>query len=119
MLILLIVLVIVGLMYTLRSNDGKTIVEQRRDMVGKAQDVLLQSRLARIREALNLYFTDHGEYPDHLDLLVPDYIRNRLEINDPWDKPFRLERDETLTNIIHSAGPDGSWDTKDDIWRQI
>lgn len=116
---MLIVVVIIGMIYTLRNNDGETIVEQKRNLTYEASIVLLQTRVVRIREALNTYFIDHGEYPELLDLLIPDYIRYRQEIMDPWNMPFRLDRDETLTMVLHSAGPDSQWKTKDDIWRKI
>ncbi|MBN1197524.1 MAG: hypothetical protein JXA62_08975 [Candidatus Aminicenantes bacterium] len=116
---LLVVVVIIGMIYTLRNNDGETIVEQKRNLTNEAKIMLLQTRLVRIREALNTYFVDHGEYPELLDLLIPDYIRHRQEIMDPWNMPFRLDRDDTLTMVLHSAGPDCQWKTKDDIWRKI
>ncbi|MDY0296488.1 MAG: hypothetical protein RB296_04135 [Acidobacteriota bacterium] len=116
---LLIVVLIAGLMYTLRDKDGETIVEQKVNRTHEANIMLLNTTFVRIREALNTYFIDHGEYPEILELLVPDYIRNPREIHDPWNMPLRLERDETLTTVIRSAGPDNQWHTGDDIRREI
>jgi len=115
----LIVVVIIGVIYTVRNSDGETIVDQKRHAVNEARGMLMQTKVVRIREALNTYFMDNGAYPEMLDLLVPDYIRTKQEITDPWGMAIRIERDDTLTTVIHSAGPDTQWDTDDDIWREI
>lgn len=119
LLMFLIVVVIIGVIYTVRNSDGETIVDQKRHAVNEARGMLMQTKVVRIREALNTYFMDNGAYPEMLDLLVPDYIRTKQEITDPWGMAIRIERDDTLTTVIHSAGPDTQWDTDDDIWREI
>ncbi len=116
---MLLVAVVLGSLYFLKNSDGKNIVEQKRDFVNEAKVTLLQTRIVRLREALNAYFTDHGEYPELMDLLVPDYLQNQQELQDPWGMPMRLERDESLNTIVLSAGPDGAWDTDDDISRSF
>jgi len=115
----LIVVVIIGVIHTVRNNQGETILDQKRNVVGETLDMLLQTKIVRIREALNTYFMDHGAFPEYMDLLVPDYIRTQQEISDPWNMPLKLEQDESMSTAIHSAGPDGQWETSDDIWRKI
>lgn len=119
LLVVLIAVLIIGVLYTIRNSEGETIVDQKRNAVGEARDMLLQTKIVRIREALNTYFMDHGAFPDYMDLLIPNYIRTQQEINDPWNMPMKLEQDETMSTVIHSAGPDCQWETSDDIWRKI
>ena len=119
LLVALIVVVIIGVVHTVRNNEGETVVEQKKNAVAEARDMLLQTKIVRIREALNTYFMDHGAFPDYLDLLVPDYIRTQQELSDPWNMPMKIERDEAMSTVIHSAGPDNQWETSDDIWRKI
>ena len=80
---------------------------------------------ASIETALNQYETDHGHYPQlgfNLDDLAVGHDGTPLERpyftgppRDGWGHPFRY----TLLNgkpKVYSAGPDGIYDTKDDIY---
>ena len=80
---------------------------------------------ASIETALNRYETDHGHYPPpgfNLDQLAISPDGTALERpyfsgppRDAWEHPFRY----LLLNgkpKIFSAGPDGIFDTKDDIY---
>src|SRR5690349_2377713 len=80
---------------------------------------------ASIETALDRYETDHGQYPRlgfNLDELAINPDGTSLESpyfsgppRDGWGHPFQY----TLLNgkaTIYSAGPDGIFDTKDDIY---
>lgn len=47
---------------------------------------VLHGTMKRVADALTRYKGNHGEYPRHLSLLVPDYLDQTPET--PWKHPF-------------------------------
>ena len=75
--------------------------------------------IKNVETALNMYNMKKGRYPDSLDdltketddeeaLLQGDYI-------DPWGNEIRYEKRYRRRPMLTSAGPDGEFDTDDDI----
>ena len=78
--------------------------------------------IQNVGTALNMYNMKKGGYPDSLEeltketdeaeaLLRGDYI-------DPWGNALRYEKRGKRRPFIGSAGPDGKFDTDDDITNQ-
>jgi len=76
--------------------------------------------LERISTSVREYYKDTGtmpEFRDYIalsDILAPKYIDPLIRL-DSWRKPLRATTLESNTILVVSAGPDGSFDTKDDI----
>jgi len=71
----------------------------------------------RIDRALQNYYNRHRAYltPDSdIDLLVEEGLLKKSDLRDRWNNPYRI-RWRRANCWLHSAGPDGRWDTKDDI----
>ena len=74
--------------------------------------------------AIQMYYIDTGIYPSTeqgLDTLLPptptsksSYLNSITDSIDPWGKRYRYRLLDNLPQI-DSAGPDGQFDTTDDI----
>jgi hypothetical protein len=80
--------------------------------------------LDALTEAVEKYRGDKGSLPvfkDYIglsDLLSPRYLTPLIRL-DAWRRPFEAELRGSNTIVIRSAGPDGKFDTADDIVRTI
>ncbi len=79
----------------------------------------INTKIKTIKTAMDSYFIDHNEYPEMLEMLVPDYLRTDDALVDPWGTPFEIETDEEMNLILVSAGKDKTFETTDDIKRRI
>jgi len=71
----------------------------------------------RIDRALKRYYEAHRTYlQNNLDLtiLVDEGLLKKRDLRDSWNRPYRV-RWVNATCGLDSAGPDGKWDTSDDI----
>ncbi len=71
----------------------------------------------RIDRALREYERAHGRYlrPDEdISTLVAEGLLKKSDLRDRWNNPYRV-RWSRANCWLESAGPDGKWDTKDDI----
>lgn len=65
---------------------------------------------------LHLESTAYNEQTGAWPTTIDDYdSREVLRPLDPWSTPYRFEGDGTQRPKISSAGPDGAFDTEDDI----
>lgn len=125
--LLLIVLLAAGiilLVYTGKSRDskeakGETYPEKLMHTLDKAETMDLEQRINTINAALNSYYAQHNEYPEMLDLLIPDYAPTQDALNDPWGNRFKIETDEEMNLNLISSGKDRTFGTADDIKRRI
>jgi uncharacterized membrane protein YvbJ len=77
--------------------------------------------LGKVQSALELFYTHYKCYPEELNRLIDEgYIRDNSD-KDPWGRELWYE---TLHDngsrrpnnyYLGSAGPDGKWDTVDDV----
>jgi len=84
-----------------------------------AQQTFLESKVKEVKAALDAYYVEYGEYPEMLDMLIPDYAPDTNLIIDPWGTQFKLETDEGMNLFLVSAGDDRVFGNKDDIKRRI
>ena len=85
----------------------------------------VESTVNKLREAVYFYETFVGRLPtteEGLDALLSGQgtrfgpILSQL-VADPWGRIYRYERTTPTTFVIASAGPDGRFDTIDDLRR--
>jgi len=80
--------------------------------------------LDTIAEAIEKYRSENGRLPvfkDYValsDLLSPKYMTPLIRL-DGWRRPFESELRDPNTIVIRSAGPDGKYNTTDDIVKTI
>jgi len=71
----------------------------------------------KIDRALQGYYGRYRRYlgPDEdISVLVDEGLLNRSDLRDRWGNPYKVRWNRNRC-WLHSAGPDGRWDTKDDI----
>lgn len=93
-----------------------------RNVIGaldKIDGTNLETKINHLRAALDSYYADKGEYPDMLDVLVPDYVRTEVQLLDPWGSRFTIETDEEMNLVLVSPGKDHTPGNSDDIKRRI
>lgn len=86
---------------------------------GSSGESIMDSKIRAIKTALDMYYTDNNEYPEMLEDLVPDYVKTKAELVDPWGTPFELESDDEMNLVLISAGEDKTFDNADDVKRRI
>ena len=87
--------------------------------MGKVMGADLETSIRAISSAIDLYYSDHGEYPGVLDILVPQYLKSEEYLLDPWRNKYKIERDEDMNVFLTSPGRDLIWESEDDIKRRL
>ena len=72
-----------------------------------ARDFQASQDIQQLRRECDQYQALHGKLPDDFEAIG----RNKL---DPWGNAYALYTDEGFADIV-SAGPDGEFDTGDDV----
>ena len=120
LIVILIALLIVLLLFTSKECGKKDTYVQRVVLaLNRAEQLALDSRINAIKQALEAYFADNGQYPGTLDLLVPTYLRIEDHVRDPWGQPFKIETGAEMEVTLISAGKDGIFGNNDDIKRRV
>lgn len=79
--------------------------------------------LIQVRTAIRMYEVDTGHLPSELRFLVErpadehwagPYLKD-FDFNDPWGNSLRYTRSSSNSFEVLSAGPDGRFETEDDI----
>lgn len=119
------VLLVLAILVILGSLVGFAFTRVQRDSYSKSAQVQINT----FKTAMQIYFRDHGAYPQNLEDLrnAPGgandqwkgpYLDEDVPL-DPWSRPYqyRLVDDGygEQTYEIYSMGPDGQPDTEDDI----
>jgi len=86
---------------------------------GSTGESILDTKIRAIKTALDMYYTDNNEYPEMLEDLVPEYMKTKTALLDPWGTPFELESNDEMNLEIISAGKDKTFDNADDVKRRI
>jgi hypothetical protein len=80
----------------------------------KAQFIAAQEQLAQFQEALRAFKQVHGRFPSLEEGLAACIQPGEPLRVDPWGHAYRYRLVEGQP-VVDSAGPDGVFDTKDDI----
>jgi hypothetical protein len=80
-----------------------------------SQEIVTISQIQVIEEACAVYKDAHQQYPTSLDVLVQGKYFDDEIANDHWGNQIRLEFNGDTPPVITSAGPDGIFDTEDDL----
>jgi hypothetical protein len=109
---------VIGLLLTVGKNRQENPVSQGAAAMEIAKTAAVELDMDHITAAISAYFGDHGEYPDSLDALLPNYLPSADSIIDSWGTPFHLEKSQPQDPVLLSAGPDRTFATADDIKRR-
>lgn len=113
--IIILIVLSLGLLFCgKKDSKEKSYPEHLKSALDKAGDVSISYQIQTIKDALNSYYIDNGDYPENLDDLVPSYLKVETELIDPWDTKFKIEN-----NKIISAGKDKRFGTPDDTTWEI
>ena len=119
--------------FRLQKVDDKWVVKDVRigngqwEKIGDLASALAQVKTAetrlmldRIAAAVHEYYKETGNLPEFRDyvalsdLLAPKYLDPLIRL-DSWRQPLRATATDQNSILVVSAGPDGRFDTKDDI----
>jgi hypothetical protein len=114
-----IVVFILSCKNSVSSEKEKTYPHQLSDALDKADMLSLDLKVNDIKAALNLYYTEKGQYPESLDILVPEYLKMESQLEDTWGSKFKLDTTEEMNMVLVSPGKDKIFGTADDIKRRL
>ena len=81
----------------------------------RAREIMVNAQIHGIHVGSDAYYGDHQSYPTSFaELEDGSYITNELTI-DPWDNQLQFEGGGKTKPVITSAGPDGEFNTDDDV----
>ena len=105
------IMIVVVIMALVATGVGIAVVPQ----LQKAKKKQAESGVETVRTAVQLYIATNNAECATMDQLIEDKaIDKNKATTDPWDHPYKIECDGTDIIVI-SAGPDGEFDTEDDI----
>ncbi len=105
------IMIVVVIMALVATGVGIAVVPQ----LQKAKNKQAESGVETVRTAVQLYIaTNNAECATMEQLIEDKAIDKNKATTDPWDRPYKIECDGTDIIVI-SAGPDGEFDTDDDI----
>jgi len=99
--------------YTLTVNTYDTRVQEAMEAWAKE----MGRDAEKIDRALRQYERSHGRYlrsDEDIATLVAEGLLKKSDLRDRWNNAYRV-RWNRANCWLESAGPDGKWDTKDDI----
>jgi len=117
--ILIAAVIVIAINTGVCNKKGSTPVDQMEHAMVQTKGADLEASIRAIANAIDLYYSDFGEYPGVLDILVPQYLKTEEELLDPWRNKFKIERDDEMNVYLTSPGRDLIWESEDDIKRRI
>ncbi len=105
------IMIVVVIMALVATGVGIAVLPQ----LQKAKIRQTESAVATVRSAVALYIATNNSDCPTMDQLIEDKaIDKSTATKDPWDHDFLIECDGTEISV-KSAGPDGEFETEDDI----
>jgi general secretion pathway protein G len=105
------IMIVVVIMALVATGVGIAVLPQ----LEKAKIRQAEAAVATVRGAVEIYRgTNNAECATMSELLEDKTISKSTATTDPWDHDFQIECDGTEI-MVRSAGPDGEFDTADDI----
>lgn len=118
MFVLLALLIIVAI-YSGFFNKSESVSRQVTHFNQKTINMLFESDIKQITEAINSFFSDRGRSPELLAELIPDYLKTKNDFLDPWGTPYKIDFQDENNMTIISAGNDRTFETSDDLKRRL
>ena len=124
MVVILLALLVIVIVITVKDKVGdndetKSYHQKMLKVIDEVDLTNLETKMKGIKVALDAYYMDYNEYPEILDMLVPDYARTEEVITDPWGTFFKMTTDDQMNLILISAGKDQIFGNQDDIKRRF
>lgn len=80
-----------------------------------AREQMTRNKIQQVHTRSTAYQVDNGRYPKSFDELTKGEYISSDETKDSWDNPMQFEGGDDIRPEITSAGPDGVFDTEDDV----
>lgn len=105
------IMIVVVIMALVATGVSIAVIPQ----LNKARIKQAVTAVETVRTAVQLYVATNNAKCATMDQLIEDKAIDKSKATtDPWDNEYRIECDGTEITVI-SAGPDGEFDTDDDI----
>ena len=105
------IMIVVVIMALIATGVGIAVIPQ----LQRAKIQETETGVETVRSAVTLYIaTNNAECATIDQLIEGKQLDKNKATKDAWDREFRIECDGTEVNVT-SSGPDGQFDTEDDI----
>jgi general secretion pathway protein G len=105
------IMIVVVIMALVATGVGIAVVPQ----LQKAKIKQADSGVQTVRTAVQLYIATNNAECATMEQLIEDKAIDKAKAtNDPWDHAYKIECEGTEITVT-SAGPDGEFETEDDI----
>jgi general secretion pathway protein G len=105
------IMIVVVIMALVATGVGVAVIPS----LEKAKIRSAETAVNTVRSAVQLYMATNNAECATMDQLLEDKaIDKATATKDPWDHDFKIECDGTEIDVA-SAGPDGEFETEDDI----
>ena len=107
--------VVVYFVYFAKTAGDKGVLQAEIDQMAKAKVTLTQANMAGLAREIVSYAAGAEGLPEDLKPLQRSRPGFGLGLQDGWGRAIRYERLSDTAFRLRSAGPDGAFDTADDI----
>jgi hypothetical protein len=113
--IVLLAVVVIYFIYFAKSGNDKGVLQTEVDQYVKAKIQLTQVNLESLAREILLYAAGDQGLPEDLKQLLRARPSLGMGLRDAWGQEIKYERLSDSSFRLRSAGPDGVFDTADDI----
>jgi hypothetical protein len=114
LIVVLLAAVVVYFIYFAKSGNDKGMLQTEIDQLAKARITLTKANMETVAREITAYAADQG-LPEDLKQIQRARPSLGMGLLDAWGHAIRYERLSDSSFRLRSAGPDGVFDTADDI----
>jgi hypothetical protein len=115
LLAVLLAVVVVYFIYFAKSGNDKGILQTEIDQLAKAKITLTQANMETVAREIISYAAGDQGLPEDLKPVQRSRPSLGMGLLDAWGRAIKYERLSDSAFRLRSAGPDGVFDTADDI----
>ncbi|HYA49046.1 MAG TPA: hypothetical protein VEG35_05035 [Burkholderiales bacterium] len=115
LIVVLLAVVVVYFLYFAKSGNDKGLLQTEIEQLAKAKVTLTQANMAAVAREIIAYAAGGEGLPEDLKQVQRSRPSLGMGLLDAWSRAIRYERLSDTTFRLRSAGPDGVFDTADDI----
>lgn len=113
--VVLLAVVVVYFVYFAKSGNDKGVLQTEIEQYAKAKATLTQANMASVAREVISYAAGGEGLPEDLKQVQRSRPSLGMGLLDGWGRAVRYERLSDSAFRLRSAGPDGVFDTADDI----
>ena len=115
LIVVLLAAVVVYFLYFAKTGGEKGVLQTEIDQLAKTRIALTEANMAGVAREITAYAAGAEGLPEDLKPIERNRPGFALGLQDGWGRAIRYERLSDSAFRLRSAGPDGVFDTADDI----